>query len=67
MDDYFFAEDLLPNKNKKSNETEEDLKKELKQQKEIVIPLNKKDCGKKIMIVYIDIYGNEFKESLRVR
>ncbi len=67
MDDYFFAEDLLPNKNKKSNEPEEDLKKELKHQKEIVIPLNKKDCGKKIMIVYIDIYGNEFKESLRVR
>jgi site-specific DNA-methyltransferase (adenine-specific)/adenine-specific DNA-methyltransferase len=67
MDDYFFAEDLLPNKNKKSNEPEEDLKKELKQQKEIVIPLNKKGCGKKIMIVYIDIYGNEFKESLRVR
>jgi len=67
MDDYFFAEDLLPNKNNKSNEPEEDLKKELKQQKEIVIPLNKKDCGKKIMIVYIDIYGNEFKESLRVR
>lgn len=67
MDDYFFAEDLLPNKNKKSNESEKDLKKELKQQKEIIIPLNKKDCGKKIMIVYIDIYGNEFKESLRAR
>lgn len=67
MDNYFFAEDLLPNKSKNSDEPEEDLKKELKQQKEIVIPLNKKDCGKKIMIVYIDIYGNEFKESLRVR
>jgi len=67
MDDYFFAEDLLPNKNKKSDEPEEDLKKELKQQKKIVIPLNKRDCGKKIMVVYIDIYGNEFKESLRVR
>lgn len=67
MDDYFFAEDLLPNKNKKSDESEEDLKKELKQQKEIIIPLNKKDCGEKIMIVYIDIYGNEFKESLRIR
>jgi site-specific DNA-methyltransferase (adenine-specific)/adenine-specific DNA-methyltransferase len=67
MDDYFFAEDLLPNKSKKSEESEEDFKKELKKQKEIVIPLNKKDCGKNIMIVYIDIYGNEFKESLRVR
>jgi hypothetical protein len=32
-----------------------------------MIPLNTKGCGKKIMIVYIDIYGNEFKESLRVR
>ncbi len=67
MDDYFFAEDLLPKKNKKSNEPEKDLKKELKKQKEIVIPLNKKDFGKKIMIVYIDIYGNEFKESLRLK
>jgi len=67
MDDYFFAEDLLPNKNKKLDEPEKDLKKELKQQKEIMIPLNTKGCGKKIMIVYIDIYGNEFKESLRVR
>ena len=67
MDEYFFAEDLLPKKYKKSDEPEENLKKELKQQKEIVISLNKKDCGKKIMIVYIDIYGNEFKESLKVR
>ena len=67
MDDYFFAEDLLHNKSKKSDEPEEDLKKELKKQKEIVIPLDKKNCGKKIMIVYVDIYGNEFKESLKVR
>ena len=27
---------------------------------------NKKDCGKKIMAVYVDIYGNEFKEVFNI-
>ncbi len=32
----------------------------------ISISLNKKELGEKIMIIYVDIYGNEFKESFVV-
>jgi len=63
LDDYYFAEDLLPKK-KKSTEYEDNLKEELKKQKEIVINLSKNECGKKFMLVYVDIYGNEFKEKM---
>jgi hypothetical protein len=27
----------------------------------------KEECGDKVMVVYIDIYGNEFKEVLPIR
>ena len=27
----------------------------------------KKDCGKKIMLIYIDIYGNEFRETFNIK
>ncbi|NKQ38232.1 MAG: hypothetical protein HF967_01915, partial [Methanosarcinales archaeon] len=40
-----------------------DIREELREQKNIIIPLNKEEIGSKIMIVYIDIYGNEFKEK----
>ncbi len=72
MDSTFFAEDLLPKKNgKKGNDTEEEdaieIKKVLKHQKEIIIPtFNKNECGNKIMVIYVDIYGNEFKEELKI-
>lgn len=65
MDEFYFAEDLLPKK--KEEETEDEIKKELKQLKKILIHLNKQDCGDKIMIVYVDIYGNEFKEVLSIK
>lgn len=65
MDEFFFAEDLLPEK--KQDETEDEIKKELKHLKKISIPLNKEDCGDKIMAVYVDIYGNEFKEVLSLK
>lgn len=65
MDEFYFAEDLLPKK--KEEETEDEIKEELKQLNEITIPLNKDDCGDKLMIVYVDIYGNEFKEVLPLR
>jgi site-specific DNA-methyltransferase (adenine-specific)/adenine-specific DNA-methyltransferase len=29
--------------------------------------LSKTDCGDKIMIIYIDIYGNEFKEEFKIK
>lgn len=61
MDQVLFADDLLPKKSKKEKD-EEDIREELREQKKIVIPLNKEEIGNKIMIVYVDIYGNEFKE-----
>lgn len=65
MDEFHFAEDLLPKKNEE--ETEDEIKKELRHLENITIPLNKEECGDKVMIVYIDIYGNEFKEVLNLR
>jgi len=65
MDEFYFAEDLLPKK--KEEETEDEIKKELKHLKKISIPLNKEDCGDRIMAVYVDIYGNEFKEVLSIK
>lgn len=64
MDEYYFAEDLLPKKKKKE---EENIKEELKKQKIISIELNKKDCGNRLLVIYIDIYGNEFKEVLSLK
>lgn len=65
MDEFYFAEDLLPKR--KEEETEDEIKKELKQLNMISIPLSKDDCGDKLMVVYVDIYGNEFKEVLPLR
>jgi site-specific DNA-methyltransferase (adenine-specific)/adenine-specific DNA-methyltransferase len=65
MDEFYFAEDLLPEK--KEDETEDEIKKELKHLKKISIPMNKEDCGDRIMAVYVDIYGNEFKEVLSLK
>ncbi len=68
MDLYYFAEDLLPKKKKKSNDDDnDDLKEELKHTEIIKIPpIIKSECGKKLMLIYIDIYGNEFKEEFGV-
>lgn len=65
MDQVLFADDLLPKKSKKEKD-EEDIREELREQKKIVIPLNKEEIGNKIMIVYVDIYGNEFKEIFNI-
>lgn len=65
MDEFHFAEDLLPKKNEE--ETEDEIKKELRLLRNITIPLNKEECGDKVMVVYIDIYGNEFKEVLNIK
>ncbi len=47
MDEFYFAEDLLPKK--KEEETEEEIKQELKQLEKISVSLNKEDCGDKIV------------------
>jgi site-specific DNA-methyltransferase (adenine-specific)/adenine-specific DNA-methyltransferase len=70
MDTYYFAEDLLPKKKKKAdeNETTENIKDELKHLTQILLPpIVNKECGKKLMLVYVDIYGNEFKEEFKLK
>jgi site-specific DNA-methyltransferase (adenine-specific)/adenine-specific DNA-methyltransferase len=70
MDIYYFAQDLLPKKKNKTDAVEEDIeniKEELKQTSQISLPpIPRDECGKKIMIIYVDIYGNEFKEEFGV-
>ncbi|MBS1775085.1 MAG: site-specific DNA-methyltransferase [Bacteroidetes bacterium] len=69
METYYFAEDLLPKKKKKKDDDEsEDIKEELKHTNQISLPpIPKKDCGKNLMVVYVDIYGNEFKEEFKLK
>lgn len=71
MDQAYFAEDLLPKKRKKKNvagdEDNSDVTAEIKAVLELSLPpLKKADCGDKIALVYVDIFGNEFKETLTV-
>lgn len=67
MTNYYFAQDLLNHKTNDEEESEEEIKKELKKQKEIIKEFPKKDCGKEIMAIYVDIYGNEFREVFKVK
>lgn len=69
MDTYYFAEDLLPKKKKKEeNNDEDDIKEELKHINQIVLPpISQKECGRKLMLVYVDIFGNEFKEEFKLK
>lgn len=65
MDEYYFSEDLLPKKKGKADD--ENIGEELKKTKEINLPvIPKKECGKNLMIIYVDIYGNEFKEKFEI-
>ena len=65
MDEVYFADELLPKKSKKK---EVDIKKELKniQDEGLVIEMDKKDVGDKVMVIYSDIYGNDFIEILNI-
>lgn len=70
MDEYYFAEDLLPRKKKKKDDEEgsENIIEDLKHLNQIALPpIPKKECGKKLMLVYVDIYGNEFKEEFKLK
>jgi len=67
MTNYFFAQDLLNHKKSEKEESEEKIKKKLIKQKEIIKEFPKNDCGKQIMAIYVDIYGNEFREKFKVK
>ena len=66
MDEAFFADELLPKKPKKNED--EDIKEELKkvQKKGLEIHLEKSELGKQIMVIYTDIYGNDFTETFTI-
>jgi len=69
MDMCYFAEDLLPKKNKKTDEEEsvENIKEGLKHLNQIIFPpIPRKECGNRLMLIYVDIYGNEFKEEFKL-
>jgi site-specific DNA-methyltransferase (adenine-specific)/adenine-specific DNA-methyltransferase len=68
MKDYYFSKDLIKDSKKKSvtlKEVDDDIRNELKKAKIIHIPVKKP--GKRIAVIYIDIYGNEFKEEFTMR
>ncbi|RKX81148.1 MAG: hypothetical protein DRP57_12220, partial [Spirochaetes bacterium] len=67
MTKYFFAQDLLNGKKSDKEESEEEIKEKLTKQKEIIKEFPKDECGKQIMVIYVDIYGNEFREKFNVK
>jgi site-specific DNA-methyltransferase (adenine-specific)/adenine-specific DNA-methyltransferase len=67
MKDYYFAKDLIAKSKKKANtykDISDDVRKALKNANIINVPI--KNPGKKVLAIYIDIYGNEFKEEFLV-
>lgn len=67
MTKYFFAQDLLNGKKSDKEESEEEIKEKLTKQKEIIKEFPKDECGKQIMVIYVDIYGNEFREKFNIK
>ncbi len=67
MDEAFFADELLPKKTKKKEEGE-DIKEELKkiQKTGLEISFKKSELGKQVMVIYTDIYGNDFTETFTI-
>jgi len=67
MKDYYFSKDLISSSKKKSaalQDVDDDIRGELKKAKMLHIPIKKP--GKRVAAIYIDIYGNEFKEEFTV-
>jgi site-specific DNA-methyltransferase (adenine-specific)/adenine-specific DNA-methyltransferase len=63
MSEFYFAEDLLVQGKKIDEEEEDEIQDKLKLQSSLHI--NLQNCGEKICVKYIDIYGNEFTEELK--
>ncbi len=62
MDDYMFADDIT----KKNEDTEEEVRAEFSKKKSIDVELLVEQCGKQMMVIYVDIYGNEFREVIKI-
>jgi DNA modification methylase len=66
MDEAKFVDELLPKKKKK--QSTEDFEKELKELSKngVEIVLKSKEVGDKIMVVFTDIYGNDFTQTFTI-
>jgi len=62
MDDYMFAGDII----NKNEDTDEEVRAEMSKKKNIDVELPTDKCGKQIMVIYVDIYGNEFREVVKI-
>lgn len=62
MDEAFFADEIIPKAKGQQDYDKEELEKN-----GIIIELPKEELGDKIMVVYSDIYGNDFKEVLEIK
>jgi site-specific DNA-methyltransferase (adenine-specific)/adenine-specific DNA-methyltransferase len=68
MQDYYFAKDLIHSKKtklKENEDTTDEIRNNLKNASLIRIPINNAG-NSKVMAIYIDIYGNEFKETFEL-
>jgi len=63
MDDYTFAGDLT----KKNEDTDEEVRAEISKKKNVDIEFPAEKCGEQIMVIYVDIYGNEFREVIKTK
>jgi len=71
MDEAFFADDLLPkkkSKKKSQTEDEENIPDDLKQLSKtgIEISLKASEVKNQIMVVFTDIYGNDFTQTFKI-
>ena len=76
LSDYFFAQDIIEGHKvedldplvKTDNEVKAEITtwKKLGRTPELHIGISNEKIGKQIMIIYIDIYGNEFKEVFKI-
>ncbi len=66
MDEALFVDELLPKK--KKGQSAEDFEEELKELSKngVEIVLKSKDIGDKIMVVFTDIYGNDFTQTFTI-
>jgi site-specific DNA-methyltransferase (adenine-specific)/adenine-specific DNA-methyltransferase len=60
MDEYYFTSDLV-----KAGEND-DLQEKIKINKKLSIDLTGKSLGEKVIVIYIDIYGNEFRQPFNL-
>lgn len=61
MSDYRFADDFV---HIETEHSEKEIQEHLKEKTHIAVPIGKH--GNSIFLIYIDIFGNEFKEELKV-